>query len=250
MNLDELVAEAEKVLNCGNLPDYPQSHNGLQLANNGTVTKIGAAVDASLPVFEKAVAAGVDLLVVHHGMFWQGVQRLTGNQYRKLKLAMDHNLAVYSAHIPLDVHPTFGNNALLAKKVGILDPTPFFPWKGIELGLKASVPCTLEDLKSRTESAVEGPVHLRGNPDDPCGVVGVITGGAGSEVAALKESGVDTFITGEGPHWSFPLAEELGLNVLYAGHYATETFGVRALAQKLAGLAKIPHQFLHHPTGL
>ena len=251
MILDEIVKSAEDLLEVATIPDYPQALNGLQLANNGVVTKIGAAVDASLPVFEKAIAEGVDLLVVHHGLFWQGAQKITGSHYRKLKLAFDHNLAVFSVHIPLDVHPGLGNNVLLAEAIGMKGARPFFPWKGISLGLKGdSSQKTLLELKQALEGAVKGPVLMRGEPSSACGAVGIITGGAGSEVAAIKEAGIDTFITGEGPHWSHPLAEELDLNVLYAGHYATETFGVKALSRHLADLANVEVTFIHHPTGL
>lgn len=250
--LRTIVSHLDKVLKTASVPDYPQALNGLQLENGGTVTRVGAAVDACLPVVEQAVEAGVDLLIVHHGLFWQGAQRIEGSAYRKLKLAMDHGLAIYSAHIPLDVHPKLGNNALLAKAIGMRDPEPFFPWKGILLGLRGRVPGSREKLAGRVARAVgaTGPVHVCAGGPEQAGMVGIITGGAGSEIAAVAAAGIDTFVTGEGPHWSYTAAEELGVNLVYGGHYATETFGVRVLSGVIARKFGLPQLFIDHPTGL
>ena len=237
-------------LNLKGLPDYPGALNGLQIENGGEVKNIGAAVDASLPVFEKAVAEGVDLLIVHHGMFWQGAQTVTGSHYRKLKMALDAGMALYSAHIPLDVHPLWGNNHLLAKALGMQDTQTFFDWKGVELGVCQTIDADIKQLVSMVEKAVGTSAHLCAGGGDHAGKVGIITGGAGSEVATVAACGIDTFITGEGPHWSFSMAEECGINVIYAGHYATETFGVRALAQHLEQKFGLNSCFLDHPTGL
>lgn len=249
-DLHDIVAFLDEQLGVSEIPDYPGALNGLQLENPGKVTRVGAAVDASLPVIGKAVADGVDLLVVHHGMFWQGAQPVTRAAYRKLKLAMDAGLAIYSAHIPLDVHPVWGNNALLAKAIGMASPVPFFPWKGIQLGLSGRLDIPLETLTEKITSVLGADIHTCPGGGSMAGRVGVITGGAGSEVAAVHAEGVDTFVTGEGPHWSYPLAEELGINVIYAGHYATETFGVKALARELVQRYSLEWRFIDHPTGL
>lgn len=248
--LDEIVEFLDGELKTSEIPDYPGAHNGLQLQNGGAITKVGAAVDASLPVIKKAIDQEVDLLLVHHGMFWQGVRPVTGGGYHKLKLAMDAGLAIYSSHIPLDVHPNLGNNILLSKKLGLKDTESFFSWKGIELGRKARFGGSVGELKELAAAAVGGEVLVRGELDSPAGLVGIITGGAGSEVEKVAREGIQTFITGEGPHWSHPLAEELGLHVLYAGHYATETFGVRALAQLIGEKVGLKSVFINHPTGL
>lgn len=248
--LQEIVAFLDAELRIAEIPDYPGAVNGLQLANGGTVTKVAAAVDASLPVVEAAVAAGADLLVVHHGMFWQGAQPLTGAFYRKIKAAMDGGLAIYSAHLPLDVHPELGNNILLAGNLGLEVRGGFLGWKGIQVGLLCQVNGTREWLKSRLEGVVGGPVHLCPGGPDNLVVAGLCTGGAGSQVAEAAAAGVDTFITGEGPHWSYPLAEELGINIFYAGHYATEVFGVKALADRLDRDFGLAQTFIDRPTGL
>jgi putative NIF3 family GTP cyclohydrolase 1 type 2 len=163
---------------------------------------------------------------------------------------MDAGMALYSAHIPLDVHPQWGNNACLVREIGLAGVEPFFDWKGIELGLRGTFPGSRDELVEKVGAVVGGPVHLCPGGAGKAGMVGVITGGAGSEVDAIARSGVDTFVTGEGPHWSYPLAEELQLNVLYAGHYATETFGVKALAGHLSEKFGTAHEFIDHPTGL
>ena len=249
-NLHELTDYLDRELKLAEVPDYPGAMNGLQIENNGEVRKVVAAVDASLPVFEKAVAAGADLLLVHHGMFWQGTQRMTGPVYKKIKVAPDAGMALYSAHIPLDIHAEWGNNAQLAARIGMHDTETFFDWKGIDLGVCQEMDLSLAGLTSAVENAVHGPVHLCAAGGDDVGRVGIITGGAGSEVAAVANCGIRTFITGEGPHWSYSLAEELGINVIYAGHYATETFGVRALARHLQQRFDINDAYIEHPTGL
>jgi dinuclear metal center YbgI/SA1388 family protein len=249
--LDPLAAYLDGLLAVGSVPDYPDALNGLQLRNrSGTVRKVAAAVDASLPVVTSALAEGADVLLVHHGLFWGGARRIDGAYFEKLAAAIGGGLAVYSAHLPLDVHRRFGNNALLARACGLARGTPFLPWKGLDLGLRFAVDTPLRALVDRVEKAVAGPVHVCAAGPARVRSVGLVTGGAGSEVAAAAAAGVDTFITGEGPHHSFTSAEELGLNVLYAGHYATETFGVRALAGHLASRYKLEATFIDHPTGM
>lgn len=248
--LFEVVGFLEKELGVKGIPDYPGAYNGLQLQNGGEIDRVACAVDASLPVIKKAVAGGADLLVVHHGMFWQGVRMLTGSSYAKLKIAMDAGLAIYSSHIPLDIHPRLGNNVSLSRALGLGEGEPFFDWKGIFLGRRAACKGSLKELVKALEIVVGGPVLLCGDESAPAGLVGIITGGAGSEIEAMVAEGIDTFITGEGPHWSHSLAEELGLNVIYAGHYATETFGVKALGQLLEHRFSLDWTFVDHPTGL
>lgn len=250
--LTDLIRSANDWLSLDTIADYPGALNGLQLENSGQVTKIAAAVDAGLPVIEEACAAGVNLLVVHHGLFWQGAQRIEGALYRKLKLAMDHDLAIYSAHLPLDMHPELGNNALLVAALGFTgEGRPFAPWKGRDLGLRVTCDLDRDELLARVAAAVGDAPKLA--PGGPTRVreLGVITGGAGSQIHELAATGIDTFLTGEGPHWSYTAAEELGINLIYAGHYATETFGVKALAARWAAeFPGLTASFIDHPTGL
>lgn len=250
ISLSEVVAFLDRELRTSSIADYPGAVNGLQLANGGEIGRVIAAVDASLAVVKAAAEGGPGLLIVHHGMFWQGVQPVTGAFYQKLKIAMDAGLAIYSSHLPLDVHPEWGNNILLAKAIGLSDPAPFLDHKGLAMGIRGNWEGPRVDLVERLQGCLGGPVHLCPGGPETISKVGIVTGGAGSEVAKVAATGVDTFITGEGPHWSYPLAEELGLNVLYGGHYATETFGVKALAEMLGKKHQIPLEFIDFPTGL
>ena len=157
---------------------------------------------------------------------------------------------MFSSHLPLDIHPHLGNNAVLARRLGLPEPQPFFFEKGQFIGLKGELRLSRDELRDRLQSAVGGPVKLIEGGDLQAGVVGIVTGGAGGELFKAAAEGVNTFITGEGPHWSYTAAEELGINVLLAGHYATETFGVKALAEHLSQRFQLPWEFLDHPTGL
>ena len=248
--LDEIVAFLDDELRLSELPDYPGALNGLQMEGRKKVERVAAAVDASLPVVKKAVDAGVDLLVVHHGMFWNGAQPVTGATYDKLRTAMEAGLAVYSAHIPLDVHPVLGNNARLAAALDLQDSEPFFEWKGTLLGIRGVFAGSLEKFTATVAEVLGSPPHVCAAGPPEAGTVGVISGGCGAEVAAVREAGVDTFLTGEGPHWSYTAAEELGINVVYGGHYLTETFGVRALVDLLVERYGLDGQFIYHPTGM
>jgi dinuclear metal center YbgI/SA1388 family protein len=251
-DLNLLTKQLDAALNLRAVPDYPGALNGLQLQNrSGKVRRVVAAVDACLPVVQAAAKmSGPVLLLVHHGMFWSGAQCITGAVFEKLNTAIQADMAIYSAHIPLDVHPRMGNNALLAKALGFTRPQPWFDWKGIKLGLRAAVNLTRDALDKKLAAAVGGPVHVCAGGPAKVKNVGIITGGAGSEIAAIAATGVDTFITGEGPHWSYTAAEELGVNLFYGGHYATETFGVKAAAAWLAARHRLPWDFVDHPTGL
>ena len=252
MNLSDLIAHLNTALRVAELPDYANAVNGLQLENRtGTVTKAAAAVDATLPVVRKAIAAGADLLIVHHGMFWSGLQPWTGATFERMRLALENNLAVYSVHLPLDVHPELGNNAQIARALGLTPTGGFLEYKGMSVGLTSDVAVPLDQLTARFQSILDGArVHVCAGGPAITRRVGISSGGSGSEVAAAAKAGVDTFITGEGPHWSYTLAEELGINVLYGGHYATETFGVKALCRHLQEQFDLPWQFVDHPTGL
>jgi dinuclear metal center YbgI/SA1388 family protein len=250
MKLQEVVAFLDGYLGISEIQDYPNALNGLQLENDGRVRKLGAAVDASEPVLRAASEARVDLLVVHHGLFWGGLTRMVGSVYRKFHLAMAANLAVYSAHLPLDLHPEVGNNVLLARRLGFTDLQPFFLERGAALGVAAEVRLERDELVRRLEQTLRRKVWVAAAGPAEIHRVGIVTGGAGAEVGKAVAEGVDTFVTGEGPHHTFGLAEELGVNLIYGGHYATETFGVCALGEMLSQKLGVPWVFFDHPSGL
>lgn len=250
VSLRALASYCDRLLKTAEFLDWDGAANGLQVENRGRVTRIAAAVDATLATVRLAVAAKADLLLVHHGLFWSPSHPWTGKRYELLRALLDHNLAVYSSHLPLDAHPTLGNSARLCDALGFRRRQPFFPHKGKRIGFQTQTRLSRDDLSRRLARATGSePKLLPGGPSI-CRRVGIVTGGAGSELKIAAQEGVDTFITGEGPHWTFALAEEVGINVFYAGHYLTETFGVKALAQHLATKFKLSWQFIDRPTGL
>lgn len=246
--LAALVQYADQTLRIREIDDYANALNGLQIENDGMVTKIGAAVDASVRTFEAAIAEHVDFLVVHHGMSWPGLRPVTGAARELLRLAFANNLALYSAHIPLDVHPELGNNALLIRALRVDHAVPFFPWKNTLLGYRADLALTRDEFLARCREIGLEPKTVAAGPDQ-IRSLGVITGGAGGEILEVAKLGIDTLITGEAPHWAAVAAHDLRMNLIAAGHYATETFGVRALAEHLGGRFNLPHKFIDLPTG-
>lgn len=240
--LEKITSYVNSYLHIAEIEDFPGAYNGLQLENNGGVKRILASVDAGLSVFKKAAAYGSgSLLVVHHGLFWNGVQPVTGVWREKLRLAQDADMALYAAHLPLDAHGVIGNNVILAKTLGLRGRKPF-----LDFGYEGTFSDSLDVLTQRVRRATERvPQVCAAGPNRPRRI-GIVTGGAGDSVEKAARAGVDTFITGEGPQWSWVRAEELGINVIYAGHYATETFGVKALAAHLAAKFHLPWKFIPH----
>lgn len=255
VSLAKIIAHADALLRPDQFSDYPGAVNGLQMENRGTVTRLAAAVDSSAAVLQKVVASGADLLLVHHGMFWNTTVPWTGRRAEQLRLLVERNLAVYAMHLPLDAHPRLGNAAQLAQALGFRNLRPFFhdpkhPRQAVGWQTTLVRPVAREVLQQRLAKVLSRPVTLLAGGAPMCRRIGICTGGAGSQLALARQEGVDAFITGEGPHWSHALAEDLGLNAFYGGHYATETFGVKALAQELARKFKLPWEFVDHPSGL
>jgi dinuclear metal center YbgI/SA1388 family protein len=249
-SLSILHRYCDRLLRPDEFKDWDGAVNGLQVENRGNVTRIAAAVDASVATVRMAADAGADLLLVHHGLFWGATHPWTGRRYELIRLLVEKNLAVYSSHLPLDAHPKFGNNAQLSAALGFRSLRPFFFEKGRHIGLRATTSIRRDDLAARLARVLgRPPILLPGGPD-VCRKIGIVTGGAGGQIKIASAEGVDTFITGEGPHWTHALAEDFGINVFYGGHYATETFGVKALAAHLSGKFRIPWIFLDHPSGL
>jgi dinuclear metal center YbgI/SA1388 family protein len=254
--IDTITTHLDALLRVGEVPDYPQALNGLQVEHRGPVTKIAAAVDVSAKTIRGAVAAGANMLVVHHGLFWGGLQPITGPYYSRVRLLLDHDVALYSAHLPLDTHPVFGNSLLLARELGLQAGAGFARHESIDCGVRGSGDIATADLvsqltmfaRSHGGSAVASAITPGRRTRH-----WAICSGAGVNKDTLREArelGVDTLISGEGPHWSAVDAEERGLVIVYAGHYATETLGVRALAEHLSVTFDLPWAFVAAPTGV
>lgn len=250
MRLEELVSYLDEYLRLKEVPDYPRAYNGLQVENSGEVTRIATAVDASEATIVEAVRRGCDLLLVHHGLFWDGGQTLTGRRYRRLRPLFEGNMAVYSAHLPLDVHPEVGNNVVLAREIGIAVAGTFGSYQGVPTGVWGELELGREALAARLDETLGGRVHLIAGGGERVHRVGVLTGAGGSAIGDALEAGLDAFITGEGAHHTYFDAMEGGLNVYYGGHYATETWGVRALGDHLTARFGLVAEFIDLPTGL
>lgn len=250
-NLSDIVAFCDARTRCAEIKDFGGAYNGLQLENNGSVKKIGAAVDAGQLPFAAAVAAKVDFLICHHGLFWTPPLPLTGINYAKIKTALDNNLAVYGAHLPLDAHPEIGNNALLAKALGLECLGSFLPYEGVDIASIAAAPAggrmeLTEKLKTLFPYTYQGIEYGSEQPKR----IAILTGSGQSAVPELKAQGLDTLITGELRQHHFNLAQELGLNLYPCGHYATEVFGVQALAAEVAEEFGLKWEFIKQPCFL
>jgi len=250
ISLQRLVNESDRILRTAEVKDYDGAVNGLQVENRGQVSRIAAAVDATLATVRLAIQQRADLLVVHHGLFWGTSHPWTGKRYELIRTLIENNIAVYSSHLPLDLHPKLGNNAQLAAALGLREVRPFFVEKGQAIGLQTSVKISRDNLERKLTKSLGSRVHVIPGGPEICRRIGIVTGGAGSHLKLASDEGVDTFITGEGPHWTYGMAEDLGINVLYGGHYATETFGVKALAKYLSAKFRVPWVFIDRPTGL
>ena len=249
-SLSEIVSYTDRFLRIRGVGDWDNALNGLQIENSGRVTRIGAAVDVSTRVLTEAAKQNVDLLIVHHGLFWPGLQPIQGALRRQLRIAFENDVALYSAHLPLDVHARVGNNAQLVAALGLKSAHPFLEEKGQPVGLKIHASLPRSELVRKLQKALNGPVKVFGFGPKQTRAIGVVTGAAGSEIYRVADEGIDTFITGEAPHWAAVAADEVGVNLILGGHYATEVFGVRALAAHLSKRFKVPWEFIDCPTGL
>ncbi len=244
--LKEIVEYCDQRTHREEITDFPGAENGLQFENHGEVTKIGAAVDAGLVPFELASERGIDFLIVHHGMFWNPPRSFTGVHRKKLLTLFANNLAVYSSHLPLDCHPQLGNNAILARKLGLKTDGGFVRHDKHDIAVTAPMTAhedrthlraKLEELFPKTLTCIEtGPERPRR--------VGILTGSGRSAIPELKERGIDTFITGELRQEHFNQAQEMQINLYLGGHYATETFGVCALAEDVAQKFGLEWEFI------
>lgn len=254
--LVDLARYADTLLETATTPDYSNALNGVQLENRSPIRGIAAAVDFSTRAIQGAITNGANLLIVHHGMFWGGLEPITGSHFRKLQVLIEKDIAVYASHLPLDKHPILGNNALLATELGLQSNGSFARFAEISIGLTGESDVDTIELSTRVmdftrkySGEVRTSVIPRGHRTRKWGMCT----GAGASTDTLREAiaiGVDTLIVGEGAHWTAVFAEEHELVIIYAGHYATETLGVRALAQHLAEKYNLPWYFVSAPTGL
>lgn len=252
MKLESVVQYLDEYLAVARHPDHAHALNGLQVGGPDEVSSIVAAVDASEATITEAARREADLLLVHHGLFWDGLRPLTGRLLRRVRPLLSAEVALYSCHLPLDGHPEVGNNALLARALGVVLEGRFAPYQGAEIGWHGALETAVEParLADLVETAVGGPVRLLAGGPARVERVGVVTGDGASVVREAASLGLHALVTGEASHHTYFDAQELGIHVVLAGHYATETFGVKALAAHLAERFGLTWDFVDLPTGL
>jgi dinuclear metal center YbgI/SA1388 family protein len=229
------------------------SMNGLQVDNDGgEIGKIAFAVDASLESFKLAASRGAGLLFVHHGLFWGVPLGVLGNHRARLKYLLDHNLALYAVHLPLDQNPWLGNNAALAELLGLKEQEPFGLYHGRKIGYKGVLdpPLGIEEAAKRIGFMGRPPLGVFPFGRDLNRTCAVISGGASREALQAIEEGADLYITGEASHSVYLEAQEAGLNMVAGGHYSTEVWGVRRVMERCMTELSVEGEFLDIPTGL
>lgn len=253
--LREITHYLDALLSTHEIPDYPNALNGLQVDSDRDTTKVAAAVDVSERTIRGALDEGASLLLVHHGLFWGGLQPLRGSFLRRVRLLLESKLALYASHLPLDAHGEMGNNVLLARKLSLTPTAGFARFQSLDIGVMGDAELPTAELVSRAEAFAKrhgGSVRTAGVTPGRLTSRWAICTGAGADAGTLREAvekGVDTLVVGEGPHWTAVDAGERGLAIIYAGHYATETLGVRAIAERVSDAFGIPWVFIPAPTG-
>lgn len=241
-SLMELVDYCDQRTRRAAFKDAPGAFNGLQVANNGRVTKIGVAVDAGVVPFQKAVSAGVDFLIVHHGIYWDMPRALTGPAYDRIATLIHGNCALYSNHLPLDAHAEIGNNALLAKQLGLAPNRPFLVRDGEPIAWIAKTSFSRAELRQKLSQLYPRVTAIECGSETPSSIA-FCSGSGNSAVPELVREGVDTLVTGELREEWFNYAQENRLNLFLCGHYATEVHGVKALASELEAKFGLPCEF-------
>ena len=251
MKRDELVAWLDEYLNVNAIKDV--SHNGLQVESPDEIRKVAFAVDATIASFEKAVESKADMLVVHHGLLWSEPVKLTGPHFTRIKTLIHGNCGLYASHLPLDLHAEVGNNAQIAKMLELMNLKPFGEYHGVMIGCGGSLPkpgkleSLVNTLKIRTG---QEPLRVLDFGPSLASRVAIVSGGAPEFAEAAAHEGYDTYITGDAQHQFYHTAYEYKINLVFGGHYATETFGVKALEQKVKEKFGLETVFLDLPTGL
>ncbi len=250
VNTESLVQYLDEYLSIEGFPDYSGAQNGLQVEGPTEVKRVAVAVDGSEAVIQEAVARGVDILIVHHGIFWDGQAKMVGPRFRKIRALIEGKIALYSAHLPLDAHAEVGNCAVLCRALGWSPEARFGSHQDHDIGWWCEVDYRRDALVDHVGEVVDGPVKLLPGGPEHVYRVGLVTGGAASLIPEASRQGLDALITGEGAHHTYHDAMEYRVNVLYAGHYATETWGVKTLGVHLEERFDLPQEFIDMPTGL
>ncbi|PKL51605.1 MAG: Nif3-like dinuclear metal center hexameric protein [Nitrospira bacterium HGW-Nitrospira-1] len=228
-----------------------ESANGLQVEGRTTVRKAGLAVDACEYVFRRAAEKEIDFLLVHHGLIWGGLKALRGVMRKRIKSLFDSEISLYACHLPLDRHPKYGNNARLLQLLSIKKMGEFGEYHGKKIGCwgRTAKELSLDEFTARIDNALQTRSSVV-SFGKKVRTVGVVSGGGGFAINEAEKYGIDTFLTGEPSHSAYTLAEEMKVNLVFSGHYATETLGVKAVGEALEKRFGLAVEFIDHPTGL
>jgi dinuclear metal center YbgI/SA1388 family protein len=238
MKAQEIANYLNKVLEINSIED--NSKNGLQVENIQDIKKVGFAVDASLETYQKAYQAGCQMLIVHHGMIWNGLESISGFIFKQLKYLFEKDIALYGVHLPLDKHNLYGNNIQLANLLNLKDVQEFDT-----IGFEGKTDKTLTEIKQILKENGITDLCLNFGPEN-IGKVAIVSGGGDHSV--FKALNYDLFITGEGAHHLHHIAKENNLNIIFGGHYQTEVWGVKALMKLVNEKFNLETEFIDVPT--
>ena len=249
MDILQLSHYLDNLLDIKEIKDSSNAMNGLQVQNTGDIKKVGLAVDLCMATIEKAVAAECNMMFVHHGMLWGGVKPIRGNFYDKISTMICENIGLYSAHLPLDMHPVLGNNKVLADQLELNELEPFGEYEGQKIGFKGRLKSlSVEELGAKLEGKLGSPVKVIGSGEVQ--TLGIVSGGAADILSQAAVAGLDAYLTGEGSNHHYHEAIENECVLILGGHYATETGGVKAVGKHLEEQFGIKTEFIDYPTGI
>lgn len=251
MQRNKLITYLDNYLQIADIKDYGPQGQQVE-TDNENIKRIALAVDTAPPVIKAAADWQADMLLVHHGILWRSVERIAGPLGERVRLLLQHGINLYAAHLPLDAHQEVGNNAVLAQMLGVEVADWWGAPTGVPLGVIGPVAGspTLKQMVSKIESKLNSPVRVLPHGPEQIKTMAILSGFGADEIATVKALGADTYLTGETSHANYWAAADHGLNVIYAGHYATETVGVQALGQHLAAKFEIEVKFFDFPTNM
>lgn len=253
MKVEKLDEYFRSILDMESVEKSDASLNGLQVAAaEADIQKAVFAVDACMETFRRAVERGADLLFVHHGLFWGKPSPITKSHYERIRFLMENDLALYAAHLPLDMHPVYGNNAGLVEELGLERVEAFGELHGVAIGFKGAFPkyLDLDEVLARLGLSRESALGVLPFGPDTIEKVAVVSGGAEKLVGEALDWGADLYITGELSHEVYHTCQEGKIHLLAGGHYFTETYGPKLMAEKTAGDTDVETEFVDVPTGL
>jgi len=253
MNLDELDGWCRSFLDIDGFKKIDDSLNGIQVGRSGgPIRRVAFSVDACAETLRRAAEEKAEALFAHHGFFWGSPARIEGVLLERIRFLVDHDMALYACHLPLDAHPECGNNAVLARMLGLVDVKPFGTYHGVTLGFKGRFdpPVSLDEAVRRVLPGGDRPRSVLPFGPEMIRTAAIVSGGAPFEALQAAEEGMDLYLTGEPSHSIYHSVQEEKIHVISAGHYATEVWGVRAVAEKLARETGLETVFIDVPTGL